>query len=246
MYKLVSKVLVISTLSNIIVIIISHLIEQPYTYTDNACFHRFAAGRRKLVPGSELSVHQVAAAPAEQMDPVIRRKWKRAVGVTLLAHTSVLRFTTEQWEIDAGRECAFEMVLMGYGDVSGSGEMDGRGQGIPMGWDVCRSREREQRFGSREKNEDEQRERLGRDRIQWCKLLLHSDFFFHLNWRDKQRMSNPIYHHLNMKYYQNVNFYIKQWKRYIKVWPHHKNESYFLSRFSLSLQSHADLQGGRR
>lgn len=45
----------------------------------SAC-HRFNAGCRQLLPGPKLSVHQVAASPAEQVDTAIWRKLQRAVG----------------------------------------------------------------------------------------------------------------------------------------------------------------------
>lgn len=69
---------------------------QRYMMYMHSCFHRFDAGCRKLIPGSKLSVHKVAGAPAEQMDYVIRLQWKRTVGAALILHTSALRFMTEE------------------------------------------------------------------------------------------------------------------------------------------------------
>lgn len=41
------------------------------------------AGRRQRLSGSQLSVHQVAASPAEQVDAAVRRQRQRSVGGSL-------------------------------------------------------------------------------------------------------------------------------------------------------------------
>lgn len=114
---------------------------QHYMTYVHSCFHRFDAGCWKLISGSKLPVHKVAATPAEQMDYIIRLQWKRTVGAALLLHTSAFRFMTAVRNASRARECVWD--LMGYKEVSGctkkEREIDGRGQGIPMRWAVCRS-----------------------------------------------------------------------------------------------------------
>lgn len=88
------------------------------------CFHRFDAGCRKLIPGSQLPVHKVAAAPAEQMDYIIWLQWKRTVGAALVLHTSAFRFTTAMKNVSRAKLCVWD--LMGYKDVSGCTKRDRR------------------------------------------------------------------------------------------------------------------------
>ncbi len=95
----------------------------PHDYM-HLCFHRFDAGCRKLIPGSQLPVHKVAAAPAEQMDYIIRLQWKRTVGAALVLHTSAFRFTTAMRNVSRAKVCVWD--LMGYKDVSGCTKRDRR------------------------------------------------------------------------------------------------------------------------